>query len=1041
MVLQKQLIQIPFGGLQTKLDPKTAPVGTYSVIDNMIMNRFPELVKRDGLAIIGAATTPANINASYSYLNEVGVITNNSLYSYSPVLDNYQLKGLTASPVTNSKPIISNTYTQTVPDAASSANGIYGTVWEDSRGGVRYSIKDVDSDTFIQSDILLSATGVKPKIIGQGNNLYFFWVEPSTTSLVIKPYSSILNTFLPLGTISSIVASCFTYDIIHCFSNILIAVAETSAAPDVIKAYFWDVTNQAIGSTANGIPAPASLGFVNSGSLPPALSLAVDPGNIYFTCTLINDSHEVYTKSFYSFLGPVNTELKVFSTLVDPGWALASCLDTQTNTYIFVSTKGTLHNSFQALVTNNFTTPVVSYARPFYLQLGVVSKSFFFSGNAYVVLGYNSPLQNSYFGVRDDGACFGRLMSTLGGGNIAKANCVATFQEIPNDNDNYILPLLKTTKIIASANSYFSTTSVFTEQIFFSPQTIDNKVLGKYLNIAGGYLKQYDGSQTVFEQGFHLYPEQPTAVVVNSGGNIAVGTYAYIACWEWTDNQGQIQRSTPSSPLNVVVLGGSSDTVTLTVRTLPITNKETRFGDVRTPVVLAIYRTQSLGTTYYRVNQLPSEFVYNDPTVQTISYIDTKADASINSNSLLYTTGGVFPNITTPAANLMTVGKNRIFIAGTDTEPNRVYYSKEKEEGVGVEFSAELSVIVDSLGGGITALAAMDDKLLIFKKSLVYYIAGGLLDKTGNGNIPTPLLISADCGCNSPQSIVLTGLGIMFQSQKGIYLVDRQLNVTYIGQAVDHLTTKNPSFKISSAVNLPDQNQVYFTDTSGQILVYDTYFSQWYTHTLPFIPVSSTILDNSFYVSSTSIAYKAIPGLPTDGGMTPIISRLKTNWLSLAQLEGFSRIYAILLVGDNANLNHRLRVNLYYDFEEFPRQTLSIIPNSLEGLSYGEETPYGGLPVGGIGVPYGLDGAYGANPTYGGAPFGGTGTPYGGYFDGTYQFIIKPKIQKCTSIMIEIFDEFSDGTNTISFKFSGISIVAGIQNSYNKNLSYTKRLT
>lgn len=1040
MPLQKQVIQIPYEGVQTKIDPKMAPLGTFSDIENMNMERYPELKKRDGLENIGVTTTPININAAYNYLNEVGVITNNSLYSYSPSLDQFQLKGLTASPIVSAKPIIANTYTQTNCDGAVSDNDIYGAVWEDSRGGVRVSVKDVTSDTFLVSDSLLSSTGVKPKVAAVGSYIYFFWIEPSTTSLVIKPYNTLTNEFLVNTPISTIVASCYTYDVQKSFGNVLIVVAETSAAPNVIYAYYWDVRKQQIGSTSNGLPPPLSLGFVNSGALPKALSIAAEPTKVYFTCTLFNDANEVYTKSFFGFLAPINTELMVSAATADPGWSISSCLDTDQNTYIFYSTKNVLHNTYQAKINANYTvTPVLEYNRPFYLQLGIASKAFFYSGNAYVILGYDSPLQNTFFGVRDDGACYGRLFNTLAGGNPTKANSNSGFYPILSKPNYYIVPLLKTTKIVASAGTFNSTTSVFTEQIFFTPQTIDNKVLGKYLNIAGGFLKQYDGSPTVFEQGFHLYPEKPIAVA-STGGSIVNGSYSYVAVWEWTDNQGQIHRSQPSVPISITTTG-TDQTVTLTVRTLTITNKETRFGDLRTPVVLAIYRTLSLGTSYYRVNQLPSEFIYNDPTVQTLTYVDTKADTVLGSNSLLYTTGGIFSNIAVPSANLMTVGKNRILIAGVDTEPNRIFYSKEKEEGLGIEFSNELSLIVDSLGGDITALATMDDKILVFKRSLVYYIPGSsLLDKLGNGAVSVPILISADCGCNSPQSIVLTSEGIMFESEKGIYVVDRQLNVNYIGQAVNRMTS-DPNFKITSAINLPDVNQVKFTDKNNRVLVYDTFFQQWYVHTLSFSPVSSTILNNEWFVCGTGNVFKSVPGKPDDGNNIAIKSKLFTNWISLAKVEGFARIYAILILGENAELNHRLRVNLYYDFEEFPRQSISITPISLLGDGYGVESPYGGNPVGGTGVTYGMGGAYGTDESFGGAPFGGTGTPFGGYFDGTYQFVIRPREQKCTSIRIEIYDEFPTGNKTVSFKFSGISIVAGMKNSYNKNLSYTRRLT
>ena len=214
----------------------------------------------------------------------------------------------------------------------------------------------------------------------------------------------------------------------------------------------------------------------------------------------------------------------------------------------------------------------------------------------------------------------------------SKANSISSFNARLDKVNTYISTLTKTTKIIVSSSSYFSTTSIYSEQINLTPQNIDNKVLGKSLNIAGGYLKQYDGSNTVFEQGFHLYPEQPSLAQTTSG-SVANGTYSYIVCWEWVDNQGQLHRSNTSLPTTITTTG-SNQTVTITVRTLPITNKETRWGDVRTPIILAVYRTLSTGTTYYRVNQLPATFVYNDPTVQTISYSDTSADSAIGSPRL-----------------------------------------------------------------------------------------------------------------------------------------------------------------------------------------------------------------------------------------------------------------------------------------------------------------------------------------------------------------------------------------------------------------------
>lgn len=1024
MVLQKQLVQIPFGGLQTKADPKVAPIGTYQVIDNMVMQQYPELVKRDGLTLIGEITSPSDITTSYNYINEIGAITTKGLYSYSPSLDQFQSKGNTSSPVITADPIIANTYTQLNCDITVTSNNILGSIWEDSRGGVRVTIKDTISDTFLQSDHSISVTGSKPKVMSIEGQIVFFWTEAGLFPgdahfLYAQQYNTLTNTFYNIVEVNHIMSDALTYDVTINLDAVLIVASTTSVVPNSIIGFYYNPKTHAMAAYPDGLPPPTTFTFANSGILPSALSLAVDPTDIFVSVTIYNDSNEVWTKTFFPTIQGPTLERQVYIATDDPGWALSSCVDSSTNLYIFFSSFDTQHNSFRAKLTDVNSALLVDYAEPFILQMGVVSKTFFFSENAYVVLGYDSNLQSTYFGLRDDGACYARFFTQVAGGNINKANCVSSYIPLPSSPNTYIVSLLQITQVVSSANSYFTKTSVFAEQIYFTPSDIDNQVAGNVLNISGGYLKQYDGTPTVYEQGFHLYPETPALEQSDTmdGGLTLLGSYAYILCWEWRDNYGQIYRSETSIPIEVV-LTGTNNTVTLTVPTLPLTDKQTRFSDTRTPVVLAVYRTQSLGTIYYRVNQLPESFVFNDTEIQTIEFIDTFSDIEIGTNALLYTTGGVFTNTATPAANLMAISKNRVVLAGIDTYPQQVFYSKEIEEGVGVEFSRELSFIVDSFGGKITALAAMDDKIIMFKKSSIFYVAGALLDKVGNGTPPYPLLVASDCGCTNPQSIVLTGLGIMFQSPKGIYLVDRQLNVTYIGQQVDRIT--NPStgpIMITSAVNLPDKNLVYFTDSNNnQVLVYDTYFQQWYTYSLQFSPISATLLDSSVYFSSSSNMFRSIPNQPNDGASS-IISTVKTNWISLAQMEGFQRIYAIMILGDNASLKHTLNVNLYYDFEQYPRETLKITPTLLES------------------APWGSDATWGSN-----TPWGGT-SPLGAIFDGVYQFVVRPREQKCSSIQIEIFDSFPNGDRSQSFKFSGISLVAGIKQGWNKGIPFTQRLT
>lgn len=1018
MALQKQLIPLGFNGLQTKIDPKNAPLGTFAIIENFVINEFHNLQKRDGFQFIGNHITPGpritTIGAMYRMNDEIGIITDRALYSYSEARDSLLFKGSCITPIVTADPIIANTFIQTHPDSSVTDNKILGVIWEDSRGGVRCTIQDLVDDTILISDHSLSTTGEKPKAIGSGNYLFFLWIE--TTNLKIIRYSSVNNTFSTISNVSTNINTQKVFDVIRFFSNILIVFAENVAVPDVIKATYWAVNQNVVGSPGNGLPALTSLGFANSGTNPPTLSLSCFPDlESYFVVTLFNNTdNNIYASPYTATFLPLTGVYAPAGGFVPPQTCnyVATVVDNNNNLYVFYdnfdNTQLAKHSTYRTFIAgiNTATPGFVNQLLFWYLQL--VSKGFFYGLNAFFILQYSSNLQSTYFLVRDNAILGAKLFATLAGAAPTKNNCLTSITLNPLDptNSTFITALLKLTKVESINNTFYTTSSVFTENIFFKPFGIDNSGINRNLLVAGGFIKQYDGYEGIYEQGFNLYPEAPTGVVAGAGTGLAPGTYSYIITFEWTDNSGQIVRSGTSVPLTVVV--AATSTVTLTIQNLCITARNEivtpifEFG--RTAPIIAVYRTLANGSTFFRVNQLLSEYVYNNIYNQSTIYVDSKTDAQINSNTVLYTTGGVLDNIGSYACNFLVDAKNRIVFSGTDVDPFRVFFSKEKQEGTSIEFSQELSFSVDYFGGNITALAAMDDKIIIFKKSLIYFVSGQGPDALGNGAFTLPQLVSSDAGCNQPHSIVLMSLGLMFKSAKGIYLLSRQLNVDYIGQGVDAYN----NLTITSGLNLADQNRVIFTTLEGRTLVYDTFFSQWFTFTNQ-IATNSVLGKNAWYFCDQANVYVVNPAQTYDRNGEAIQSKIKTNWINLANIEGYYRVYYIYILGDNQLNDHRLVANLYYDFENYPRETLSIIPNT--GLTtYGEATPYGNE------------------------------TPYGGALGGDYQYVIRPKQEKCTSIMIELFDQFPDGNKSKSFRLSEISIVYGLKTGGNKNLSANRRL-
>lgn len=1026
MALQKSVIPIGFNGLQTKIDPKNAPIGTFGIMENFVISQFHSLEKRNAFAYIANAKSFENIGTMYRMNDEIGFMTDSEFYAYSEAKDDFIKKGSVISPILSADPVIANTYTQANQDSSVTDNGVFGVVWEDSRGGIRTTIRDLSEETIIVSDYSISATGTTPAIVGVRQYLFYFWAEGS--NLMTIRYDVVNSVFSSTSTaISNLSASpnIKNFDVIKFASNLLIAYVSTSSSPNIIRSFYWNANLNVIGDLSNGLPAQQPLNFANaSSSVIVSIAASTDlisyfivayangqisTTNIGEFCTF-NVNFQPLNSSPTQFFSTLNLSLvcKQFSIIIDDNNNLfilyninaIGSLNRGSNTYNF---KAENVNSLSPTILNNYLM---------YAFMIPISRGFLYNNRAFFIICFPDDLQGTYFLVREDGIVCAKLFATVATNPYASQPTMndrqkdgvvtsVSIDETDATDSTFIVSLLKNTKIDSVNGEFEFISSVFSETMFFKPFGIDNSSINRGLFIAGGYVKQYDGYDTIYEQGFHLYPIIFGFTISGTSGPVAPGTYSYKCVYEWTDNSGQLIRSGTSLPLTVTV-ASSASYVELRIMNLPITAKtdNPNFEFDRTAVITAVYRTTNGGTTYFRIGQSYA----GPPNSGPLFFQDANADSDIVGNPVIYTTGGVFDNIGSYACNFLVDAKNRIVIGGTDVDPFSVFYSKEKIEGISIEFSQELSFTVDYFGGKITALGAMDDKIIIFKKTLIYFVAGQGPDALGNGSFTLPQLVSTDAGCNQPHSIVLMSLGLMFKSAKGIYLLNRQLSVEYIGHAVDIYN----DLTITSATNLANENRVIFTTLEGRTLVYDTYFAQWYTFTNQ--QATNSVLGREYwYFCDQNYVYKVTPNQDYDKSGSAIQSRIRTNWINLANIEGFFRVYYIYILGDNQSLPHQLVAKLYYDFKNYPRQTLSIIPNT--GLTtYGEASPYGNE------------------------------TPYGGSIAGDYQYVIRPKQQKCTSIMIELFDQFPDGNKSKSFKLSEISIVYGIKYGGNKNISALRRL-
>lgn len=474
-------------------------------------------------------------------------------------------------------------------------------------------------------------------------------------------------------------------------------------------------------------------------------------------------------------------------------------------------------------------------------------------------------------------------------------------------------------------------------------------------------------------------------------GAISNQQYFYVATYEWTDNAGNIHRSAPSLPVSVTTSASGLFNV-INIPTLRLTYK----NNVR----IVIYRWSTGQPVYYQVQPVTQPLL-NDITVNSLSYVDIYSDSQILGNTILYTTGGVLENIGPPASSIIALYGSRFFMVDAE-DNNLVWYSKLIVESTPVEMSDQQTMYIaptlasETATGPITALFPMDDKLVIFKTNAIYYVNGVGPDATGNNNqYSEPVFITATVGCNNPNSIVMSPNGLMFKSNKGIWLLGRDLNTNYIGAAVEEFNSNS----VQNAINVPGTNQIRFTLDNNTALMYDYYVGQWgvFNNTTA---VSSTLYKGLHtYVNNSGLVLQETPGLYIDY-TKPVLMSFTTGWMSLAGVQGYERFYFAHLLGEYIT-PFKLQVGFAYNNNSPVVNTVNVTPD----------------PPG---------------PLYGFDPFYGSSTPYGGPST-SFKARIFPSIQKCESFQVsvnELYDPSYGIAPGAGLTLTGMLLTIGAKRGY-----------
>lgn len=995
MALQKQNAVFPLAkGVDTKTDPKQLVAGTMEVLENAIFVSPGQFKKRNGYQALASISNPKGLGVLNDELVAFG---NNSVYSYSPGDGSFVSSKISPTTPTaidfqgmqlKTYRALANYDDNAECCSAYHSNGLQAFVVNGTSQNSYFTIIDYNTNaTLLDPIVFVSSAIIASKVYTIGNYFIIFYFQGTSVKYIAVPVNKTSGSLAAAVTIASnLPASGQTID--ACVNNNILYMA-------------WGLSSTGVGVAkldtsltliATAIPLPDTISK--------AVSITPDATLSRLSISYFSGSAVKYLQSDFLFntLSP-STLVETINNVI----TIVSIINNNAG-YIYYEIAvsgldaGAFYNNY--IKRSTITAGVAGSVAVWVRSVGINSKPFVALANGSnvtcIMVGYNGHQP-----ALGQGTDFILNTSAVVIGKLAPGNCFGVTSKnsasvMSNPVEvNAISTSLFTSSFLRADFGYaylgaqYSTYGAYGVTFDFDDiESYQNATAANNLHVVGGILGMYDG-QNFVEHGFNIIAEPVTSATASYDmmtTNFDTGDYSYQIVFEWIDAQGNFHQGVPSSVFTVSITGPQTQ-IALVVPTLRLTQKD--------KVFLSVYRnTLAAPTVFNRIVSTVTSTQLNDPTAASITVNDIYPDSTVESQQLIYTTGGVVPDYSVPSPKLVVGYRNRLAVLPSET-PNILWISKNIVQGIPaipVEFSAFFTIQVNTLGGDITAFSQMDEKGVIFKKNSIFYFVGDGPTDTGSSNdISIPQQIPTDSGTANQRSILLMHDGIMYQSENnGIYLLDRSLNVSYIGAPVE---AYNGSIVLSSKI-LPNSTQVRFLLDSGVALVYDYYAKQWSVFT-NHSGVDAVIYDTNYtYLSSGGVALEETEGEYSDNGSF-ITMRLKTGWLSFAGIQGFQRVWKMLMLGEYKS-SHQLLVSIAYDFNPNVFQTVQFNPADIF------DNPL-----------------YGADATY------GDSTPYGGTYP-LEQFTIYPIIQRCEAMQVTIEDVENDVVGE-SYAISSLAFEIGVE--------------
>src|SRR5215217_2263468 len=547
MPLQKQVVPINFnGGLDQKTDPKTVNgMGGSSaqgrvipakllLLENGVFQKANRISKRHGYGVLSqnVENVTAGVISSGSalgvYNNELNLFSKNTFYSYTEAVDKWIQKGAVNSVTLMAKVVVADNADKANPSVDTNS-GISVYAYQEGRAGtaIYYAVIDQVTGAQIVPSTLLATNMVNPYVVAFKNSFYIFYGDSGATKNLYYRQINI-NTPSTIGTQTN-------------FTGNLAASSSKRFDATVVGDKLWVAYHNDTAGVSVRSLSPANV-------ISSATTVAVDAANAVGVWS--DDAQNLWvgccTSSAVSYFVLNYLGVQIGGAAVETIAASAitgAVIGTQAQIYYEIPASFAPENYYikQAFAT---TGAVLGPPSVFNRSVALAGKAFIFNGDVHLATVHESDLQATYFIFSYIDGVSTQVIAKITPNNAGQINTNSMLTRVPLLlNGNYLFAGGIKTQLQSTSAGVFSVIGVNSTEIDFSSSSrYQNAQMGE-LYIAGGFLQSYDGGYRVVEDNFHLFPEDVGSITATTGGSIGPGTYQYSACYEWTDNLGQIHRS------------------------------------------------------------------------------------------------------------------------------------------------------------------------------------------------------------------------------------------------------------------------------------------------------------------------------------------------------------------------------------------------------------------------------------------------------------------------------------------------------------------